>query len=183
MRLLSAATAVPDREGLLSVHAGRLPAVVRRHADKSLVDQHQNIGCSGNSITTLLDDPTGYGRAIVNATGYLEAIVEQQSGNARTAGPYAKSIPGSFVSMRPLVWKHLPEIEPNPVSKEYYPYRHRRNPESRRSQGERCCCIPTRKNCLALTTRVELAMVDRIVRERKVTQLMLDGATVETETG
>jgi len=128
-------------------------------------------------ITTLLDDPSGYGRAIVNASGHVEAIVEH-----KVATPEQRAVrqinSGIYCFDAALLWKHLPEIEPNPVSKEYY-LTDIVEILNRAGHTVSALLHADANELLGINTRVELALVDQVFRERKVKQLMLDGVTVE----
>jgi bifunctional UDP-N-acetylglucosamine pyrophosphorylase/glucosamine-1-phosphate N-acetyltransferase len=70
-------------------------------------------------ITTTLDDPSGYGRVILNGQGDVTAIVEEKA-----ATPQQKSIrlinSGIYCFDAALLWKHIVELQPNPASGELY---------------------------------------------------------------
>ena len=97
-----------------------------------------------------LDDPTGYGRALVDSNGSVVAIVEQ-----KVATPEQLAVrqvnSGIYCFEAALLWKHLDEIEQNPISREYLPDRHGRDPEPRRPPGERAAARRSGANCSAST--------------------------------
>ena len=166
----------PDREGLLIVLYGDCPllSVDTLHA---LVDHHRNSRAAATVITTMLDDPTGYGRAIVNDSGQVEAIVEHKV--ATEEQRRVRQInSGIYCFDAPLLWKHLAGIAPNPVTKEYYLTD---IVEILNRAGHRVSALlhADSNELMGINTRIELAIVDRIFRERKVRQLMLDGVTIE----
>ncbi|MBT1165281.1 bifunctional UDP-N-acetylglucosamine diphosphorylase/glucosamine-1-phosphate N-acetyltransferase GlmU [Bifidobacterium simiarum] len=49
---------------------------------RSLMDFHANSGNSATVLTTILDDPTGYGRIIRDSEGHVLRIVEQKDANS-----------------------------------------------------------------------------------------------------
>ena len=166
----------PDREGLLIVLYGDCPllSVDTLH---TLVDHHRNSRAAATVITTMLDDPTGYGRAIVNDSDQVEAIVEHKV--ATEEQRRVRQInSGIYCFDAPLLWKYLAGIEPNPVSKEYYLTD---IVEILNRAGHRVTALlhADSNELMGINTRIELAIVDRIFRERKVRQLMLDGVTIE----
>ena len=167
---------VPDHEGRLLVLYGDCP-LLSEHTLRNLVAHHDRSGAAATVITTMLEDPFGYGRAIVNAAGEVEAIVEH-----KVATPEQRAVrqinSGIYAFDAALLWKHLPEIEPNPVSKEYYLTD---IVEILNRSGHKVSALlhPDPEELLGINTRIELALVDRIFRDRKVKQLMLDGITIE----
>jgi bifunctional UDP-N-acetylglucosamine pyrophosphorylase/glucosamine-1-phosphate N-acetyltransferase len=166
---------VPGTHGLLVVLYGDCPLLSAQTLE-CLLERHRSSGAAATVITTLLDDPTGYGRAITDENGFIQAIVEEK---VATAGQ--KSVKqinsGMYCFDASLLWKHLPEIQPNPVSQEYYLTD---IVEILNGAGHRVAAMlhPDASELLGINNRVELAAVDRIFRERKVRDLMLAGVTV-----
>ena len=77
-----------------------------------------------------------------------------------------------------LFWKHIDEIQPtirrtNTISPTWPRFCHPRRPRVQPTFTSRI------SELLGINNRVELAAVDRIFRERKVRELMLDGVTIE----
>ncbi len=166
----------PDREGLLIVLYGDCP-LLSVDTLNTLLNHHRDSRAAATVITTLLDDPTGYGRAIVNDSGYVEAIVEHKVATA--AQRAVRQInSGIYCFDAALLWKHLAGIEPNPVSQEYYLTD---IVELLNRAGHKVSALlhADSNELMGINTRIELAIVDRIFRERKVRQLMLDGVTIE----
>ena len=60
----------------------RYAAAVRRHAGTPARSANRIPDAAATLITTTLDDPSGYGRVIVNAYGNVEAIVEHKDCDA-----------------------------------------------------------------------------------------------------
>lgn len=128
-------------------------------------------------VTTVLDDPTGYGRIVTGGEGRIHAIVEQKA-----ATPDQLAIreinSGIYCFRAELLWRHLDEITTaNPAGEFYLTDM----VEILRRHGHTAGALrlddPT--EVLGINTRVELAEVDRILRERKTRQLMLAGVTIE----
>lgn len=165
--------AAPDRDGRLIVLYGDCP-LLQDSTLRRLLDVR---GHAAAVITTLLDDPTGYGRMIVDEQRRVKAIVEH-----KVATPEQRNIreinSGIYCFDAALLWKHLNDIQQNPVSKEYYLTD---IVEILNAAGHDVVAMlhddPT--ELLGINTRVELAEVDRIFRERKARELMLAGVTIE----
>jgi bifunctional UDP-N-acetylglucosamine pyrophosphorylase / glucosamine-1-phosphate N-acetyltransferase len=128
-------------------------------------------------ITTRLDDPTGYGRVILNDRGDVRAIVEQKAATPeQLAVPIINS--GIYCFRADLLWRHLLQIRPDNPAHEYYLTD---IVEILNRAGHRVSAMEVENSAelLGINTRVELAEVDRIFRDRKVRELMLAGVTIE----
>lgn len=166
---------VPDHQGRLIVLYGDCPLLSIATLEKLLAD-HEQSKASATVITTELENPTGYGRAVVGADRSLLAIVEEKA-----ATPEQKKIreinSGIYCFEAPLVWKHLSAIEPNPASNEYYLtdivdlFNHS-------GESVRALLHADADELLGINTKLELALVDKIFRERKTRELMLAGVTI-----
>jgi bifunctional UDP-N-acetylglucosamine pyrophosphorylase/glucosamine-1-phosphate N-acetyltransferase len=128
-------------------------------------------------ITTTLDDPSGYGRVILNGQGDVTAIVEEKA-----ATPQQKSIrlinSGIYCFDAALLWKHIVELQPNPASGELY-LTDMAEILVRHGHRVGALHIDDPDELLGINTRVELADADRVLRERKCRELMLAGVTIE----
>lgn len=71
-------------EGTVLVTSGDVPLLA---ADtlQALVDAHEAAGHAVTALTTIVDDPTGYGRIVRNAEGDVVAIVEQKDATPEQA--------------------------------------------------------------------------------------------------
>jgi bifunctional UDP-N-acetylglucosamine pyrophosphorylase/glucosamine-1-phosphate N-acetyltransferase len=143
----------------------------------SLIEQQVRSGKAATLITTRLDDPTGYGRVVLDRFGDVEAIVEQKAATQEQLGIQTINS-GIYCFRSDLLWKHISEIQPNAVSGEYYLTD---LPEIFARHGHKVgpWHLEDSSQLLGINTRVELAAADRILRERKNTVLMLAGVTIE----
>jgi len=100
----------------------------------------------------------------------------------KVATPQQKAIQvinsGIYCFQAPLLWKHIVELRPNPVSGELYLTD---MCEILTKHGYRVGAlhIADPDELLGINTRVELADADRVLRERKCRELMLEGVTIE----
>jgi bifunctional UDP-N-acetylglucosamine pyrophosphorylase/glucosamine-1-phosphate N-acetyltransferase len=168
--------AVGGQEGPVVVAYGDCPLLTHT-TFRSLIEQQRRSGQAATLITTSLDDPTGYGRVVVDAEGNVEAIVEQKAATAEQLRIQTINS-GIYCFRSDLVWKHVGEIQPNPASGEYYLTD---LPEIFARSGHKVGAwhLADSTELLGINTRVELAVADRILRERKNTELMLAGVTIE----
>ncbi|NHC15340.1 bifunctional UDP-N-acetylglucosamine diphosphorylase/glucosamine-1-phosphate N-acetyltransferase GlmU [Motilibacter deserti] len=73
----TALEAMPELTGTLVVAAGDTPLLTPATL-RALVEGHRTAGASATVLTALLEDPTGYGRVLRDATGGVAAIVEHR---------------------------------------------------------------------------------------------------------
>ena len=104
-------------------------------------------------------------------------MVEQKAGSPEQLAIREGNV-GIYCFDAPLFWKHVDEIEPNNPVKEYYltdmveiliRNQHRVQPMT----------IDDPRDVLGINDRLELAVADRILRDRKARELMLAGVTIE----
>lgn len=172
----SARTAIDSDHGLLLILNGDGP-LLRVENIRRLLELAEARGRGGALVTTQLADPTGYGRILRDETGMITAIVEE-----KMATPEQLRIrevnPGVYCFPAREFWKHVGELQPSVPANEYYLTD---MPEILRRHGYPVAplLIKDSTELLGINTRVELAIADRILRTRKVTDLMLSGVTIE----
>jgi bifunctional UDP-N-acetylglucosamine pyrophosphorylase/glucosamine-1-phosphate N-acetyltransferase len=162
--------------GQLLVFYGDCP-LIRAGTLRELIEDQQRCSRGGTMITTALADPYGYGRILRDAGGNVAAIVEQKAGTPEQL-EVREINAGIYAFRADLFWQHVHSIRPDNPAREYYltdmiglliaaghPFGAIQSPDS----GE----------LLGINTRVELAAADRIFRDRKTTELMLAGVTIE----
>jgi bifunctional UDP-N-acetylglucosamine pyrophosphorylase/glucosamine-1-phosphate N-acetyltransferase len=86
---------------------------------RRLVSTQQESGAAGVLITTLLDDPHGYGRVLLDRSGAVLSIVEQ-----KVATPEQLLVreinSGIYCFQSADFWSHVDQIRPDNPVKEYY---------------------------------------------------------------
>ncbi len=173
--LMMCRDAVPH-DGLLVVGYGDVP-LLSAGTFRQLIDSQSGSDRAATLITTRLDDPFGYGRVLVDDACNVVAIVEQK---AATPDQLEVNLinSGIYCFRSDLVWEYIDQIVPNNSANEYYLTD---LAEILNRAGHKVGSFELRDatELLGINTRVELSMVDRILRERKVRQLMLDGVTIE----
>jgi len=162
--------------GLLVICYGDCP-LVRKETIAGLIQQQANSSAAATLISTYLEDPTGYGRVIRDAHGNVKAIVEQKAANSEQLRVREINA-GIYCFNAELFWKHAHEIQPNSVANEYY-LTDMVEILIRAGHAIQPYVIDDPGELLGINTRVELAAVDRIFRERTVRDLMLSGVTIE----
>lgn len=164
------------QRGLVAVLYGDCPLLAVATL-RELIARQAGSQAAATVLTTLLEDPTGYGRVLRDQDGHVRAIVEQKA-----ATPDQLEVreinSGIYCFRSELLWKHLGQIQPNNPAREYYLTD---IVEIFRRAGHLVepFLLSDPSEVLGINTRAELAQVDRICRDRKIQELMLSGVTVE----
>jgi len=165
----------PKRGSLLVVY-GDTPLLTAQTLQR-LVDHHM---ISGNAATFLamdVADPSGYGRMLLDARGYLERIVEDKD-----ATPQERAI--TLVNSGVACWDIqmllavLPRLKPNNAKHEYYLTD--AAALLRQHLGGRVGVVRARNpdETQGINTRVDLARAETISRQRILEHWMREGVTI-----
>jgi bifunctional UDP-N-acetylglucosamine pyrophosphorylase/glucosamine-1-phosphate N-acetyltransferase len=142
-----------------------------------LIVAQRNSNSAATVITTMLEDPTGYGRIVRGSDGSVEAIVEHKAATIEQLA-IREINSGIYCFRGELLWRHLSELRPENAAREYYLtdiagiFRHH-------GYAMQPLLVEDAAELLGINTRADLAQVDAILRTRKVQQVMADGITVE----
>jgi len=173
--LLTAETALNEAEGTVVLLSGDVP-LLASDTLKALVNRHEAARAAATVITATVDEPAGYGR-IIRSGGQIARIVEDRDATPAeraireiNAGIYAFRLDGLFKALRNIVATN--------AQREYY------LPDIIalfRTRGFPVETVPVEnaEETQGINSRVELAIVSRIVRQKKNTELMAAGVTIE----
>jgi len=174
--LLVGREALSGLGGYLVVLNGDGP-LLRAETLRKLIAQAETGGAAGVLLTAIMDDPSGYGRVIRDAHGRVAAIVEHKAATAEQLAVREVNM-GFYCFRADCFWKLSGEIRPeNPVH-EYY-LTDMVAILNHAGEFVQAMQVEDAREVLGINTRVELAEVDRVFRERKVRELMLSGVTIE----
>jgi bifunctional UDP-N-acetylglucosamine pyrophosphorylase/glucosamine-1-phosphate N-acetyltransferase len=173
--VMAARAELAGRAGSLIVVAGDGP-MLKGETLAGLSEAH---GASENDATVLtveMDDPTGYGRIIRDGEGRFARMVEQKD-----ATPAELSVREVGVSIYcfniPALLAALDHLTTDNAQGEYYLTD---VPRIMLGQGRRVGIYrhDSAEEVLGINTRVELAELERRLRENKLRELMLAGVTI-----
>jgi bifunctional UDP-N-acetylglucosamine pyrophosphorylase/glucosamine-1-phosphate N-acetyltransferase len=155
--------------------SGDVPLISRRTLTKML-ELHSINKPGVTLLSTLLEDPTGYGRVVRNSHGGVEKIVEHR--DATIEEKQLKEInTGIYCFDIPHLSQVIGELSASNVQKEYY----LTDCVGLLRKEDKCvsavvCEDPV--EVMGINSRIELAQLEQVLRERKLRQLMLEGVTV-----
>ncbi len=147
------------------------PASLRR-----LIEEQRDTGAAATVLTTILDNPHGYGRILRDEEGNVAAIVEEKAATPEQRAVHEINS-GIYCFNGGLLWEHLDAIGTDNPAGEYYLtdlvaiFR-------REGHITRPVLLADSTEVLGINTRAELAVADALFRERKTRELMLDGVTI-----
>ena len=173
--LLVAEPALRQAAGTLVLLSGDVP-LLTPDTLKRLVDRHEATKAAATIVTAIVDDPHGYGRIVRSGEQIARIVEEKDASPAERAireinsGIYAFALEGLFDAVR--------GIAVNNVQKEYY------LPDlvaifRARGRVVETVTVPRPEEVLGINSRLELAAVGHIVREKKTTELMAAGVSID----
>jgi bifunctional UDP-N-acetylglucosamine pyrophosphorylase / glucosamine-1-phosphate N-acetyltransferase len=168
--------ALSKLDGYIAVVYGDGP-LLRASTLRRLIETEAASDAAGVLLSADMADPFGYGRVIRDARGKVKEVVEQKAGTPEQLAIREANM-GIYCYRADLFWKHVDEIQTNNPAKEYY-LTDMVGILNRAGHTIEAMKIDDPTEVLGINDRVELAMVDRIFRERKVRELMIDGVTIE----
>jgi bifunctional UDP-N-acetylglucosamine pyrophosphorylase/glucosamine-1-phosphate N-acetyltransferase len=174
--LMVAADRLSHLEGRLVILYGDCP-LVRASTLEGLVAAQASSHAAGTILTAIMDDPTGYGRVLRDSQDRVTGVVEQRAGAPQQLAIREANM-GLYCYQAEPFWKHIQELQPNNPAHEYY-LTDMVEVLNRAGHAIRAFRIEDPREVLGINDREELAVVDRLLRERKVRELMLAGVTIE----
>jgi bifunctional UDP-N-acetylglucosamine pyrophosphorylase/glucosamine-1-phosphate N-acetyltransferase len=173
--LMIAREALSGLDGYLAITYGDGP-LLRAETLRRLVETQAGSDAAGTLLSALMPDPTGYGR-VIRGVDRVTSVVEQKAATPEQLAIREANM-GIYCFRADVFWKNIDKLRPDNPAHEYYltDMVEILNREGRRVNAMQ---IEDARECLGINNRVELAEVDRILRDRKVRDLMLAGVTIE----
>ena len=162
-------------EGDLLVLSGDVPLISTQTLQR-LLNQHAQSNASVTLLSTRLDDPAGYGRVARSAEGDVERIVEHKDATDEERR-ISEINTGIYCFVIADLAQVIDQLSAENSQREYYltdcvGLLKKQN----KRVGAVVCEDPSEVS--GINSRAELAELERIVRQKKLTQLMQDGVTI-----
>ena len=173
--VMTATEFIKARTGPLVIIAGDGP-LLKGETLTSLLESHKSEGNDATMLTAIMADPAEYGRIVRSESGQFVRSVEK-----RDATPEQLRIKEVAVSIYcfeiPPLLNALGSLSDDNAQHEYYLTD---VPAILLARGRRVGLHvhPDSGEVAGINTRVELAALERGIRQRKLTELMLDGVTI-----
>jgi bifunctional UDP-N-acetylglucosamine pyrophosphorylase / glucosamine-1-phosphate N-acetyltransferase len=173
--LLQAEPALAGATGTLVLLSGDVP-LLRPETLRALVSRHLDAGAAATLLTTVLDDPSGYGRIVRRQDGRIGAVVEH-----RDASPVERGIreinSGIYAFDLGPLFEALRRIGSGNAQGEYYLpdlvtiYRSRGLPVE-------TLTVEDPRELAGVNSRKDLAQVTRMLTNSRNDELMASGVTL-----
>ncbi len=173
--LMQAAPLMENEDGQTLVLYGDTPLLTTETLEQ-LLSAHQQSGAGATILTAHMDNPTGYGRIIRDASGDIDAIVEQKDCTLEQQAIQEINT-GTYCFDNRKLFAALKEVKNNNAQGEYYLTD---VIEILRSSGDRVFgyTMSDPDESIGVNDRVALAQVEAIMRQRIAHSHMLAGVTL-----
>lgn len=173
--VLSAREKFYDSKGTVLILCGDTP-LLTSDLLKKFVDAHENSNCAATVLTAEMPDPTGYGRVTHELDGTFKKIVEDKDATDEerkirevNAGVYCFDVQKLFAALEHVTNDnaqgeyYLPDVLP-----------------ILKGNGEKILTFAADycDETVGINSRQQLAAAERILRQRKILELMNSGVTI-----
>jgi bifunctional UDP-N-acetylglucosamine pyrophosphorylase/glucosamine-1-phosphate N-acetyltransferase len=163
------------RQGPLVVLAGDCP-LLKPETLGGLIESHRNQRNHATMLTAAVDDPTGYGRIVRDREGRFARCVEQRDGSPEVLA--IKEVNVSIYCFEvPALLEALSHLTSDNAQNELYLTD---VPVIMANRGKKVGLFlySDSEDVVGINTRVDLACVEKKLRDEKLNQLMLSGVTI-----
>ncbi len=173
--VLCAQESLKDFDGSVLVIAGDMP-LIRRPALSELLHAREASNDAATIATTMIDDPTGYGRIVRDEDGQLEAIVEQR--DCTEAQQEIREVnPSYYCFDARKMFETLGNVQVNPNSGELYVTDVVKVMRENGLSVSATVSINA-EDATGVNSRLDLAKVGRLMQDRIQLVAMKDGVTI-----
>ncbi|MDR0822201.1 MAG: bifunctional UDP-N-acetylglucosamine diphosphorylase/glucosamine-1-phosphate N-acetyltransferase GlmU [Endomicrobium sp.] len=170
--LLQAKSALENYKGNILVISGDVP-LIKSSTISALLKYNSKNNHSASVLSTIVDNPFGYGRIVKNKLNF-EAIVEEKDASQEEKN--IKEINSGIYCFDSGIWSVLSKIKPNNVKKEYYVTD---SIAILKQEGKSVGLYKTDDNSevKGINNRKELAETENIIQDRKIQELLQKGVS------
>ncbi|MGN1401637.1 MAG: bifunctional UDP-N-acetylglucosamine diphosphorylase/glucosamine-1-phosphate N-acetyltransferase GlmU [Bacillus sp. (in: firmicutes)] len=173
--VMQAESLLQGKKGTTIVICGDTP-LIKAETMEALIRQHEEKNAKASILTAYLEDPTGYGRIIRNAEGFVEKIVEHKDAS-KSERAVTEINTGTYCFDNESLFAALKKVSNDNVQGEYY------LPdviEILKSEGEIVTAYQTEdfEETLGVNDRVALSQAEKIMRNRINLEHMRNGVTI-----
>lgn len=162
-------------KGHLVVMCGDTP-LVKHETIKQLIKYHIKNKNSATVLSGIVDNPFGYGRIVRNSSGNVSCIAEEKS--ADDEQKQIKEInSGIYCFDLQNLWQALSKVKNNNSKNEYY-LTDVISILNKSGHKTDAVSLTNEEEILGINDRKQLAYAEKILRNRKIEELMANGVTI-----
>jgi bifunctional UDP-N-acetylglucosamine pyrophosphorylase/glucosamine-1-phosphate N-acetyltransferase len=161
--------------GTVLILCGDVP-LVKVDTLRSFIDTYKKTGSTLSVLTTVIEEPFGYGRILRNSEGWLEKIVEEKDASEEER-TIREINTGIYCVKAPFLKQGLTEIGRENAQGEYYLTDLVEIAKKKGLRGS-AHVVADPVEVMGINTRVDLATAHDRLRQEKLKELMLSGVTV-----
>ncbi len=164
-----------DFVGEVFVLAGDGP-LIRAQTLTQILEAHRAKNAAMTLATSVIDNPQGYGRIVRDSTGEILGIVEEKDASVSQREIHEVN-PSYYLFDSTALFKALDDIKPNNQKGEYYLTD---TLAILRRAGQRVTALAAvpAEDILSINSRMELAVVSRVMQRRIQASVMDSGVTI-----
>jgi len=145
-------------------------------AIERLVELHERSSAMVTLLTTVVDDPSGYGRVLRGERGRVTRVVEEADAEGDELSVQEINAGVYCMSSTPELWRALDQLSPANAQRELYLTELVRVAAEQDSAS--ALVWPHSEELIGINDRRDLAQAERILNRRTIERLMLSGVTV-----
>lgn len=162
-------------DGTLLILSGDVP-LVREEGLQLLFKSHKKMGNDLTIVTTMLTNPSGYGRILRDVEGRIIKIIEER--DATEGERKINEInTGIYAAEKGFLFDTLKDVDKKNTQAEYY-LTDIIEIANRRRKKVGSIFIEDPIEVMGINTRIEMAEAERYLRKKKLEDLMLNGVTI-----
>ncbi len=167
--------ALKDFTGDVFILAGDGP-LIRAETLSRIVEEHRHKQAAMTLATSVIDNPAGYGRIVRDATGEILAIVEEKDASSDQRAIHEVN-PSYYLFEATALFGVLEKIRPNNQKGEYYLTDTLAILRGEGRAVTALAAVPA-EDILSINSRLELAVVSRVMQRRIQAAVMDSGVTI-----
>ena len=168
-------TALTKFKGDLLLLSGDAPLLTIQTL-KGLIETHREKDALATILTTILKPPTGYGRVIRHGDGTIRKIVEEEDATIIELANEEVNA-GTYCFKREAIFSALEKIKPENIQEEYY-LTDAIEILTKKGHRVEVYTADESNEIIGINSRKDLALANKIMRERILNRLMFNGVTI-----
>ena len=182
-KLLGSGDAVRTARNALKKHSGDILIVcgdtplVKPQTLRAIIEKHKNLNASVTILTAKIDDPASYGRIVRDNNGRITKITEKIEAGGAEENIDEVNV-GTYVFKASDLFDALAEVRPNNKKRELF-LTDTIEILCKKGKTIECVILTDAEEMIGINSRIDLAVAIKILKNKTLERLMLEGVTIE----